>query len=117
MFEQPTQMHDDYAEEYDTEEEGEGSDDLVQPQKLPMETIMEENSELGKIKPPKKVKAAKRLKEIKEVKEVVGVKETVREERRIKHKFPEMSENERKLAETDAYLRKLESRKPQQQQH
>lgn len=44
-----------------------------------------------------------------------GAKETVREERRIKHKFPEMSENERKLAETDAYLRKLENRKQQQQ--
>ena len=70
MFEQPA-MADDYGEEYDSEEEGEGSDELVQPQKLPMETIMEENSELGKVKAiQKKPKAVKVLKEIKEVKEV-----------------------------------------------
>ena len=30
MFEQPA-MVDDYGEEYDSEEEGEGSDDQVQP--------------------------------------------------------------------------------------
>lgn len=34
---------------------------------------------------------------------------------KIKHKYPEMSEAERKLAEADAYLRKLSSKpsKPQ----
>ena len=74
---------------------------------------MEENSELGKVKAiAKKTKAAKVLKEIKEVKEV---NKEVKHEKTIKHKFPEMSENERKLAEADAYLQKLkekQDRKP-----
>ena len=84
--------------------------------------ILEENSSLPldtKVAKSKEVKVLKQSKELKETVEEMSVEKTTniqvpqtfqnnRSNSKPKRKYPELTESERKLAEADAFLRKLQ---------
>lgn len=85
--------------------------------------ILEENSSLPldtKVAKSKEVKILKQPKESKEAKEEMNIEKTTsihvpltfqNSHPKQKKKYPELTESERKLAEADAFLRKLQQKK------